>query len=188
MRKLAAVLLTLLFAPFLFASDADQAVMKKVFDFTAHTNHTHGVAPAVVREKTLGGADSFAAAWIKKISGDVIGGELAASYEKQNADGEEVTDFFPKLVKTVDIDAPYDWTKISEEFPAANSLIVFSRPAYDSLGTTAFVRADVLPKSGHPTTTFFKLEHQPDDSWKIALMAVSTYDGARHTDVHLSAP
>lgn len=187
MRKIAPVLLTLLFAPFLFASDADNAVMQKVFLFTAHSNHMHGVAPAVVREKTLGGADSFATQWIKKTSGDVIGGELAASYEKQNADEEDVNDFFPKLVKTVKADVPYDWTKINEQFPAANALMVFSRPAFDSLGTTAIVRADVIPKNGQPTTTFFQLEHQPDDSWKIGLMAKATYDGARHTDIHLSA-
>src|SRR6185295_12625449 len=101
MRKIAPLLLTLLFAPFLFASEADTAVMKTVFLFTAHTNHSHGVAPAVVREKTLGGADSFATEWIKKTAGDVIGGELAASYEKVNAEEEDVNDFFPKLVKTV---------------------------------------------------------------------------------------
>lgn len=65
-------------------------------------------------------------------------------------------------------------------------MIVFSRPAYDSLHSVAFVRADVISRSGTATTTFFKLSHQPNDAWTVDQMAVSTYDSARRGDVHLA--
>jgi hypothetical protein len=187
MRKLACAVLVVAAAPSLFAANADKAVMKTVFGAASHVNHLHGVAPAVVRSKTLGGADSFASQWIVKVRGDVIGRELADSYARENMKQEDVNDYFPKLVKTVEADAPYDWSAIGDEFPAANALMVFSRPAFDSLGSVAFVRADVIPKKGTATTTFYELDHQPDDSWKIDHMAVVTYDSSRRSDVHLSA-
>jgi len=180
MTRTSLAILLLAFAPSLFANDTDHVVMKTVFDATAHTNHQHGVAPAVVREKTLGGANAFASHWIERIRGGVIGHDLAAAYARVNADQENVTDFFPKLVKTVAIDEPYDWTKVSGEFPRANSIMVFSRPAFDTLGSIAIVRADVIPKNGTATTTFYELEHQPDGTWKIGKMATATYAGARH--------
>jgi len=187
MRKLGYAVLAVAVAPLLLAADADKAVMKTVFSAASHANHAHGVAPAVVRGKTLGGADVFATQWIEKVRGEVIGRELADSYERVNAQQEDVNDFFPKLVKTVDLDAPYDWSEIHDEFPAAKAVMVFSRPAFDSLGSFAFVRSDVFPKDGKPTSTFYDLEHQPDGSWKIAHAAVMTYDASRRTDVHLSA-
>jgi len=179
MTKTTLALLLLAFAPALFANDTEHAVMKTVFDAAAHANHKHGVAPAVVREKTLGGANAFASRWIENVRGPVIGQELAAAYARVNADQENVEDFFPRLVKTIEIDEPFDWTKITGAFPMANSLMVFSRPAFDTLGSTAVVRADVIPKNGTATTTFYELEHQKDDSWKIVKMAAATYDGAR---------
>jgi len=190
MRKLACAVLVVAVAPSLFAANADKAekaVMKTVFGAASHANHVHGIAPAVVRTTTLGGADSFASEWIVKVRGDVIGRELADSYARENMKQEDVNDYFPKLVKTIDADAPYDWSEISDEFPAANAIMIFSRPAFDSLGSVAFVRADVIPKKGTATTTFYELEHQPDGSWKIDHMAVSTYDSTRRSDVHLSA-
>ena len=186
MRKLGYAVFALAVAPLLFAGEADTAVMKTVFHAASHANHLHGVAPAVIRGKTLGGADSFATQWIEKMRGDVIGRELAESYERVNAQQEDVNDFFPKLVKTVDLDAPYDWSRIHGEFPAAKAVMVFSRPAFDSLGSVAFVRSDVFPEKGTPTTTFYDLEHQPDGSWKIVRAAVSTYETSRRTDVHLA--
>lgn len=174
MRKLAAILVVAV-APSLFAVTAEKAVMKTVFGAASHANHLHGVAPAVVRSKTLGGDDSFASNWILRVRGDVIGRELADSYARANSKQEDVNDYFPNLVKTVDGDAPYDWSAIRDDFPAANAVMVFSRPAFDSLGSIAFVRADVIPKNGTATTTFYELEHQPDDSWKIDHMAVKTY-------------
>lgn len=154
--------------------------MKTVFDQAARTNHQHGVAPAVIREKTLGGANTFASQWLETIQGGVIGHDLAAAYARVNADQQNVNDYFPRLVKTVDMNEPYDWTKINGTFPAANSVMVFSRPAFDTLGSIAVVRSDTIPKHGTATTTFYELEHQPDDSWKIVKMATATYAGARH--------
>jgi len=188
MKKI--LLATLLFAcaPLLSASDdAEHAVLHTVLNATARANHIHGVAPAAVRSKTTGGADSFATQWIEKLRGNVIGNELAASYEKVNADQETITNYLPKLVKTIDVNEPYDWKEIDAAFPRAKSLIVFSRPAFDSLGSVAFVRVDVIPRAGQATTTFYELEHQPDGSWKIDHGATSTYESARRSDVHLSA-
>jgi|GEM_PF-3115205 len=187
MRKTLYLALLLVAAPFVFAADAEHAVIHTVLTAVGRANHAHGLAPAAVRTMTAGGCDSFATQWIKKVTGDVIGGELAASYEKVNADPEPVTDFLPKLVKDIQVDEPYDFAKINAEFPAAKSLIVFSRPAFDSLGSVAFVRADVIPREGQATTTFYELEHQPNDTWKLGRMATMTYDAARHSDVHLSA-
>ena len=186
MRKLACAVLVVAVAPSLFAANADKAVMKTVFGAVSHANHLHGIAPAVVRSETLGGADSFASQWIVKVRGEVIGRELADSYTRVNAEPVDVNDYFPKLVKTVDADAPYDWTAISDEFPAANALMIFSCPAFDSLGSVALVRADVIPKNGTATTTFYELEHQPDDSWQMKHASVLTYDSSRRTDVHLA--
>lgn len=176
MRKLACAVLVVAVAPSLFAANhADVVVMRTVFGAASHANHVHGVAPAVVRSKTLGGADAFASHFIVNVSGDVIGHELATAYTRVNAEPVDVNDYFPKLVKTVDADAPYDWSAINSDFPASNAVMVFSRAAFDSLGTVAFVRTDLIPKHGTATTTFYELEHQPDDSWKIKHEAVKTY-------------
>ena len=178
MRKIPFAILLLAFGPFVFANDNEHAVMKAVFNVAAHANHMHGVAPAVVREKTLGGGNAFASQWIEHVRGNVIGEELAASYARVNADQEDVNDYFPKLVKTIDIDEPYDFTKIDDTFPAANALMVFSRPAFDSLGSVAMVRADVIPRNGRATTTFYEVVHQPNGTWEVLHMATATYAAA----------
>ena len=185
MTKLAFAVL-LAFPVLALANDTDHAVMKVALAATAHANHVHHVAPAVVRSNTSGGADSFAGQWITKVAGDVIGQEIAASYTRGNADQEDVNDYFPRLVKTVDVDEPYDWSKISTVFPAANALMVFSRPAYDSLRSVGLVRADVIPRHGSATTTFYEIEHQPDGQWKVKIAAVGAYDSVRRTDTHLA--
>lgn len=184
MRKIFYATILVLCAPFLFASDSEHGVIRAVLNAVARTNHHDGLAPAAVRSMTSGGAKLFATQWITKVRGKVIGAELAASYEKVNARPEAVTDFLPRLVKDIDIDEPYDWKTIHRMLPAAQSLIVFSRPAFDSLGSSAFVRADVIPRQGQATTTFYELEHQPDDSWKIHQAAKMTYENARRTDAH----
>jgi hypothetical protein len=188
MRKILYATILVFCAPFLFASNSEQAVLRTVLGQLARANHRHGVAPAAVRSMTSGGAEVFATQWITKVSGKVAGEELAGSYEKVNARPEAVTDFLPRLVKDINIDEPYDWKTINRMLPAARSLIVFSRPAFDSLGCFAFVRADVIPRQGQATTTFYELERQPDDSWKIHQAAESTYENARRTDAHIERP
>lgn len=171
-------------APFLFASDSEHAVLRTVLAQVARTNHRHGVAPAAVRSMTSGGAEVFATQWITKVGGKATGEELADSYEQVNAQPEEVTNFLPRLAMDINIDEPYDWKTINRMRPAAQSLIVFSRPAFDSMGCFAFVRADVIPRQGQATTTFYELERQADDSWKIDQAAALSYENARRTDVH----
>jgi hypothetical protein len=142
------------------------------------------VAPAAVRSMTSGGAEVLATQWITKVSGKDIGDALAESYENVNDQPEAVTNFLPRLVNDINIDEPYDWKTIDRMLPAAQSLIVFSRPGFDSTGCFAFVRADVIPRRGQATTTFYELERQPDDSWKADHAAMMTYENARRTDVH----
>ncbi len=184
MRQIFYATILVFCAPFLFASDSEHAVLRTVLTAVARANHRNGVAPAAVRSMTSGGAEEFATQWIMKVSGKVAGVELAGSYEKVNARPEAVTDFLPRLENDINIDEPYDWKTIHRMLPAAQSLIVFSRPVFDSMGCFAFVRADVIPRQGRATTTFYEVERQPDDSWKINQAAILTYENARRTDVH----
>jgi hypothetical protein len=183
MRKIFYAAILVFCAPFLFASDSEHAVLRTVLTEVGRANHRHGVAPAAVRSMTRGGAEVFATQWITKVSGKDIGEKLAESYENVNDQPEAVTNFLPRLMNDINIDEPYDWKTINRMLPAARSLIVFSRPAFDSTGCFAFVRADVIPRQGQATTTFYELERQPDDTWKADQAAIVTYDNARRTDV-----
>ena len=86
----------------------------------------------------------------------------------------------------VDADEPYDWTKIDQALPGKKSLIVFSRPVFASRDSVAFVRADIIPREGQPTTTFYEVEREPSGAWKLDHMATMTYAAARSTGVHLA--
>jgi len=83
------------------------------------------------------------------------------------------------------VSEPYDWRRIDKFEPGHNSLIVLSRPAFDSNGSIAMVRVDTIPHDGTPTTTFYELEHQPDNTWKVDRAAVSQFDAVRRTDIKL---
>ena len=181
MRKLALATLTLAFAPFLFAAnDAEHAVLRQVLEAVARSNTHHGFAPAAIRSTTLGGGDSFASEWIMKVRGNVIGDELAKSYVKMNGSSESLVDILPNVTELVDADAPLDWNKIDQALPGKKAVIVFSRPAFDKLGTVALVRADVIPREGVPTTTFYEVARDANEGWKLGHMATMTYTAARN--------
>jgi len=185
MRRLLAITAVLVFAPALFASDAERAVLKAAYDSASRAAAARGGAPTIVCAKTTGGAETFASQWAVNISGKAVGEELGNSYKSANNEPAVVKDLLPDLKDTIDMSAPYDWRRIDKFEPGHNSLIVFSRPAFDSNNTIAMVRVDVIPHEGTPTTTFYELEHQPDNTWRVNRAAMSQYDAVRRTDIKL---
>jgi len=187
MRRLLAVTAVLAFAPALFAGEAENAVLKAAYESASHAAAGRGATPVIVRVKTVGGAETFASQWAIKLRGDAIGAELGKSYQTVNADPVTVKDLVPDIKDTIEASEPYEyeWRRIDKFEPGHKALIVLSRPAFDSNGSIAMIRVDVIPHEGTPTTTFYELEHQPDNTWKIGRAAMATYESVRRTDVHL---
>ena len=150
----------------------------------------NGAAPAVFATKTRGGAMRSVEEFIWNTRPKGIAAPLADDYYKQNLTEHDLSADLPEGVRTADLHDlesghEYDWARFQELFPRANSVVVFSEPAFDSLGTTAMVRAEVITPDGPGNMAFWILEQQPlDGSWKLKNGSVHTRTAMFRTDIH----
>lgn len=187
MRKLLVIAVALAVAPALFASDAEKGVMKAAYEIASRSAAARGGAPSIVRMQTTGAADGFASQWAVIVRGKAVGEELGKSYQSNNAQAANIKDLLPDLKDkdVIDVSEPYNWRHIDKFEPGHQSLLVFSRPAIDSTGSVALVRVDIVPHDSPPSTIFYELEHQSDDTWKVGRATVTGYDASRRPDFKL---
>ena len=172
-----------------FANDADD-VLKTVIPATRGMVMKYDAAPAVFSSTTRGGAMHTVEEFIWNTRPKGIAAPLADSYYKENQAEHDISADLPEQVRVADLRAleqghEYDWARFSEQFPRANSVVVFSEPAFDSLGTTAMVRAEVITPDNKGYMAFWTLEKQAlDGSWKMKNGSIHPREGMFRTDIH----
>jgi hypothetical protein len=187
---LAAVLLTFTFSAPVLANDSRdpmEAVMKQL----AITLKNNKVAPAVVSDVTSGGAEQFAAEWLRKMQGEVIGRELGEAYRHENASSVESRTILPERAPIAKIEfrnGEVDWAALEEIQPKVRSYVTFSRPAFDAHGTIAAVRADVVARDGKRFTVLSVVERQADGRWTFVRAAQGGTESMHSADAHAHYP
>ena len=172
-------------------SEAD--VLKPALAMARRVVVSHRVAPAILSEETRGGADHFATEWIYDHAGKLVASDISAAYVRENRSRIDVTAAAPEGMKLADLSGfesgnSYDWKAFSETYPNAHSIVVISRPAFDSLGATALVRYDIVTPTD-AWTSFQMFEKQPiDGSWKATRGAMGTLATFYRTDIHTHPP
>ena len=174
----------------LAADYSEQDILKPALMAARRVIVSHHVAPAILSVKTRGGAERFAEEWIYDHASKIVAGDIRAQYASINKERVDVPaiGFATADLSVFESGNSYDWAKFHETFPRAQAILVVSRPAVDSLGTTALVRFDVITPND-AWTTFDELEKQPlDGSWKVTKGAMGTLATFYRTDIHTHPP
>ena len=176
--RFAAALVLSLAAPATWS--ACENAYPEVFRQAVDSLHSRGHSSALVDSSTAPGAEQFAREWVMKRRGTVIAEELAAAYEAQR-EPTELPAGVTGTLKAADLrdyvtGAGYDWARLTKDFPGTTLVIRASAPACDRLRSIALIRLDyITPEkpdgSNRSWTVFHDVERQPDDSWKITVMA-----------------
>jgi hypothetical protein len=193
--RIAAALVLSLAAP--AAWNACESAYPEVFRQAVSTLRSHGHSSALVDSSTAPGAEQFAREWVTKRRGSVIAEELAAAYEAHSEPAELPAGVTGGL-KTADLrdyvtGAGYDWERLTKDFPGTTLVIRASAPACDRLDSIALVRLDYITAereggANRSWTVFHDVERQPDDSWKVSLMAHGGMEMMHGNDFTVTPP
>ena len=150
-----------------------------------------GVAPAMLSIITRGGPQRFVEEWTYDHADKQTAAEIVADYAKQNKTREHIASEAVAGLPTADLSAfekgrDFNWTPFSASYPRIQSVIVLSRPAVDSLGSTALAHFDVIT----PTmswTAFYFLQKQ-NGAWTIGDVVVGDSATMYLPDIHTHPP
>jgi hypothetical protein len=188
MKSIGVAVATVLLCNAASATPADDVLKAVIPQIRSVVNHKN-VAPAAWSTTTRGGAFHFADEFAYSHLNGPMAGDLADGYYTENQKEHEIASDLPEQVLKADVhafqkDSSFDWTQLSEKYPRAKSVVLISEPAFDSLGTTALVRYDVVSPE-HSYTSFVELERQAlDGSWKSKFGTMGTRDATYRTDGH----
>ena len=179
MKALSSLMLVLALAPSAYAANDVNGALEMVLRQTASTLAANGLAPAVLADTTVPGAERFAKEFLFKHNGDVIAEELAKSYVDANGSSTSLRGLVPERAPIGDFltDSQVDWTKVDATKPNVKSVVVLSAPAFDQFGNLAVVRVDIIARDHprHSITSIFELRRQSDGSWH-PLAAQGSYE------------
>ena len=148
----------------------------------------YGAAPAVYSTTTRGGAMRSVEEFIWNTRPKGIAAPLADDYYKENQAEHDISALLPERqadLRELESGHEYDWARFHEQYPNARSVVVFSEPAFDSSGTTAMVRAEIITPDGKGYMAFWDLEKQAlDGSWKMKHGAIHPREAMFRTDIH----
>lgn len=189
MRLVSTAILAIVCAAPVLGADADRQVTERVLTEVRRWAEVQQAAPMVFASRTAGGADLFVREWMIRHRGKVVGFELADAYEQVNRDRQPLTGESSDAIKLIDLEGATpndeDWSAIEAAFPGTRTLVVLSRPTFDSMQDFSVVRADVFRREPEATTLLFDVERQSDGSWKVKRMAQASYGVEYSNQAHL---
>ena len=140
----------------------------------------------VVARRTIGGSVKGYRSFVEKFFGTVIAEELIESYGNSGPTPREIEQKtagpFP-VVPLHEFESgafEYDWLRLNEKYPGVRHVVRLSPPVFDSLGTYAVVRYELIgrdrpsnfPQRPWQHASFVQYIKQKDGSWKQGISRI----------------
>jgi len=174
------------------ADDTDSELLKPVSSHLIRWSRSDCGRNTVLASATRAGAEMLAREWLIKNKGKVVGWEIADSFVASNESARPVESSsnlrFPILDVSFNDEGRPDWTKLDEEHPGTQCVIVLSVPGEDLTQTLAIVRADLHRRDQTGSTTLLDLERDPNGTWRVQQLMMGMFQSPNDTEGHLHLP